>query len=85
MHPEQDSDIGNHLIPAFFALVMAAGLSPLIPGDNDINQLGATIALLGSIEPVWPGVAGLPDYGKVGDMAGVPASVAIPHHHWLVF
>ncbi len=38
----------------------AAGLSPLIPGENDIDQLGRTIGLLGSFERHWPEVSLLP-------------------------
>ncbi|EFJ42005.1 cyclin dependent kinase [Volvox carteri f. nagariensis] len=41
------------------------GLAPLIPGDNDIDQLGRVIATFGSMEPVWPGVRELPDWGKI--------------------
>ncbi|KAL6751544.1 kinase-like domain-containing protein [Haematococcus lacustris] len=42
------------------------GLSPLIPGENDIDQLGRTLRLLGPIEDAWPAAMHLPDYGKVG-------------------
>ncbi|KAG1663541.1 hypothetical protein FOA52_003169 [Chlamydomonas sp. UWO 241] len=41
------------------------GLSPLVPGENDIDQLSKMISLLGDIEPRWPGVSEMPDYGKV--------------------
>ncbi|PNW74485.1 hypothetical protein CHLRE_12g494500v5 [Chlamydomonas reinhardtii] len=41
------------------------GLSPLVPGDNDIDQLGRVIATFGSMEPVWLGVRALPDWGKI--------------------
>ncbi len=57
------------------------GLSPLLPGDNDIDQLTRTIATLGSIEPRWPGVRGLPDWGKIAfppDCAGVPLASLLP-------
>ena len=42
-----------------------AGLTPLVPGDNDIDQLGRVISTFGSMEPVWPGVRALPDWGKI--------------------
>ncbi len=46
-------------------MLVPAGLCPLLPGENDIDQLGRTLALLGPIEPQWPAVVALPDYGKV--------------------
>lgn len=42
------------------------GLSPLIPGQSDIEQLARMQHLLGSITPQeWPGVEQLPDWHKV--------------------
>mmetsp|Transcript_12253 Transcript_12253/g.33442 ORF Transcript_12253/g.33442 Transcript_12253/m.33442 type:complete len:314 (-) Transcript_12253:776-1717(-) len=57
------------------------GLGPLIPGDNDIDQLGRTIALLGSIEPQWPGVVDQPDYGKIifAPAQPTPLEDVLPH------
>ena len=40
-------------------------LCPLVAGETDIEQLGRVIATFGSIEAAWPGVAELPDYGKI--------------------
>lgn len=56
------------------------GLCPLIPGDNDIDQLGKMIHLLGSIEDHWTGVEELPDYGKVTFpiSKGTPLSELLP-------
>lgn len=54
---------------AGMALAEALALSPLVPGDSDIDQLGRLIATLGSIEPVWPGV-------KVGPAALPPPKQA---------
>lgn len=58
------------------------GLLPLVPGDNDIDQLSRTISLLGAIEPVWPGVKELPDWGKItfrGGSAGAqPLAQLLP-------
>ncbi|GFR46399.1 hypothetical protein Agub_g7981 [Astrephomene gubernaculifera] len=50
------------------------GLSPLVPGDNDIDQLGRVIATFGSMEAVWPVVCELPDWGKIA----FPAAQAVP-------
>lgn len=41
-------------------------ISPLLPGDSDIDQLFRVVQLLGSPTPAaWPGVEALPDYGKI--------------------
>ena len=40
--------------------------SPIFPGENDIDQLGIVIRILGSPnEKVWPGVRELPDFSKI--------------------
>ena len=40
--------------------------SPIFPGENDIDQLGIVIRVLGSPnERIWPGVRELPDYSKI--------------------
>ena len=40
--------------------------SPIFPGENDIDQLGIVIRILGSpTEKVWPGVHELPDFSKI--------------------
>ena len=40
--------------------------SPIFPGENDIDQLGIVIRILGSpSEKVWPGVNELPDFSKI--------------------
>eukprot|EP00798_Chlamydomonas_sp_ICE-L_P029022 gene29022-32219_t len=73
----------SHTLPytrPYFTLPHIAGLGPLIPGENDIDQLGKTISLLGSIEPRWSGVEELPDWGKVSFplSEGVPLSTQLP-------
>ncbi len=41
-------------------------LSPLLPGESDIDQLARVVMLLGSpTDANWPGVRDLPDYGKI--------------------
>ena len=41
-------------------------LSPLFPGESDIDQLFRVIGLLGSPHAVvWPGVEALPDFHKI--------------------
>ncbi|PNH05776.1 Cyclin-dependent kinase I-1 [Tetrabaena socialis] len=56
------------------------GLAPLVPGDNDIDQLGRVIATFGSMEPAWPGVQALPDWGKITfpDCEAVPLRELLP-------
>ena len=40
--------------------------SPIFPGENDIDQLGIVIKILGSPnEENWPGVHDLPDFSKI--------------------
>ncbi len=40
--------------------------SPIFPGENDIDQLGIVIKILGSPnENIWPGVKELPDFSKI--------------------
>lgn len=53
------------------------GLAPLAPGASDIGQLSLLQAALGPITPaVWPGVAALPDWGKVSfEPAGAGAGL----------
>lgn len=41
-------------------------LSPLFPGDNDIDQLARVLSTLGTPnEENWPGLTVLPDYNKI--------------------
>lgn len=48
-------------------------LSPLLPGDSDIDQLFTVVRFLGSPTPeVWPGVEALPDYCKIELPQDVP-------------
>ena len=48
-------------------------LSPLLPGDSDIDQLFTVVRFLGSPSPeVWPGVEALPDYCKIELPQDVP-------------
>jgi len=58
------------------------GLGPLVPGSSDISQLALLHAYLGAISPAqWPGVAALPDWGKVRfeqEGAGVGAAALLP-------
>jgi hypothetical protein len=57
-----------------------SGLSPLVPGENDIDQLGKMTQILGSIENNWPGVQEMPDWGKVSfpNCPGRPLSDLLP-------
>ena len=56
------------------------GLCPLVPGENDIDQLSKVIQAFGSMETRWEGVKDLPDYGKVSfpDCSGLPLDQLIP-------
>jgi cell cycle related kinase len=56
------------------------GLVPLVPGENDIDQLSKVIQSFGSIEQHWAGVQDLPDYGKVSFPLcdGLPLDQLIP-------
>ena len=48
-------------------------LSPLLPGDSDIDQIFQVVRLLGTpTEEAWPGLTALPDYAKIELPAGVP-------------
>ena len=48
-------------------------LSPLLPGESDIDQLFRVVHFLGSPkEDVWPGVSLLPDYHKIELPPDVP-------------
>jgi cell cycle related kinase len=48
-------------------------LTPLLPGESDIDQLGVVMTLLGSPSTqTWPGVEALPDYGKLELPRDVP-------------
>lgn len=41
-------------------------LSPLFPGENDIDQLCVVLRVLGTpTEAIWPGLSELPDYNKI--------------------
>ncbi|CAG0880668.1 unnamed protein product [Cyprideis torosa] len=52
--------------------------SPLFPGENDIDQLGVVLYVLGSPTPEsWPGMTELPDYNKIS----FPAAKGIPIAH----
>lgn len=57
-------------------------LSPLLPGETDIDQLIKVIQFLGSPTPArWPGVDALPDYGKIqlpDDVPPTPLRRMIP-------
>eukprot|EP00201_Polytomella_parva_P015816 CAMPEP_0175063990 /NCGR_PEP_ID=MMETSP0052_2-20121109/15072_1 /TAXON_ID=51329 ORGANISM="Polytomella parva, Strain SAG 63-3" /NCGR_SAMPLE_ID=MMETSP0052_2 /ASSEMBLY_ACC=CAM_ASM_000194 /LENGTH=321 /DNA_ID=CAMNT_0016330267 /DNA_START=162 /DNA_END=1124 /DNA_ORIENTATION=+ len=55
-------------------------LSPLVAGDSDINQLNLTLQTFGDMEPKWPGVKSLPDYGKVSfpSSSGIPLDQLLP-------
>ena len=57
-------------------------LSPLLPGQSDIDQLLTVIRFLGSPTPDrWPGVEKLPDYGKIelpADLSPIPLAVYMP-------
>lgn len=49
-------------------------LSPLFPGENDIEQLCCVLRVLGTPSPsVWPELAQLPDYPKIWFRAQDPA------------
>lgn len=40
--------------------------SPLFPGENDIDQLGCVLRILGTpTEEIWPQMLQLPDYNKI--------------------
>ncbi|XP_014664387.1 PREDICTED: cyclin-dependent kinase 20-like [Priapulus caudatus] len=48
-------------------------ISPLFPGDNDIEQLCCVLRVFGTPnEDVWPGVTELPDYNKISFQEQVP-------------
>jgi cell cycle related kinase len=64
-------------------IVMAEllGLTPLIPGQSDIDQLARMQHVLGSITPqAWPAVVHLPDWHKVsfGHCEGQELSALLP-------
>mmetsp|Transcript_37947 Transcript_37947/g.98502 ORF Transcript_37947/g.98502 Transcript_37947/m.98502 type:complete len:110 (+) Transcript_37947:58-387(+) len=57
------------------------GLGPLFAGENDIEQLAKVQQTLGTLnEKVWPGVAQLPDYGKISfpPTPSVPLGTVLP-------
>mmetsp|Transcript_22363 Transcript_22363/g.26937 ORF Transcript_22363/g.26937 Transcript_22363/m.26937 type:complete len:361 (+) Transcript_22363:883-1965(+) len=57
------------------------GKSPLIPGDNDIDQLYCVIKLLGTPkEENWPELKSLPDYSKISfpEMSPTPLEQVLP-------
>ena len=56
------------------------GLTPLIPGESDIDQLGRVVKMFGSLESGWPGVCLLPDYGKIQfpKSEGIPLADVLP-------
>lgn len=57
-----------------------AELAPLLPGENDIDQLGRVIHAFGSMEDAWPDVSQLPDWGKVSfpSVQPQPLSTLLP-------
>ena len=59
---------------------IATGLTPLIPGESDIDQLGRVVKMFGTLEPGWPGVCLLPDYGKIQfpESEGNPLADVLP-------
>ena len=56
------------------------GLTPLIPGESDIDQLGRVVKMFGTLEPKWRGVCLLPDYGKIQfpKSGGTPLADILP-------
>lgn len=57
-------------------------LTPLFPGNNDIDQMFRVFQIMGSPSPErWPGVELLPDYGKVSfpDMVPLDLHLLLPH------
>jgi len=57
-------------------------LSPLFPGNNDIDQLYRVFQVMGTPNPAtWPEVVNLPDYSKVSfpDMEPVDLTLLVPH------
>ena len=59
-------------------------LSPLFPGNNDIDQLYRVFQIMGSPNlQSWPDVKELPDYEKVSfpDMSPLDPRLLLPHAH----
>ena len=60
-------------------------LTPLFPGNNDIDQMFRVFQIMGSPEPqTWPGVDTLPDYAKVSFPNLLPLdmhAMLMPHAH----
>lgn len=55
--------------------------SPLFPGENDIDQLGCVLRVLGTPnEQIWPGMSELPDYNKISfcENPPIPLEKIIP-------
>jgi serine/threonine protein kinase len=51
-------------------------LTPLFPGNNDIDQMFRVFQIMGSPTPqIWPGVDALPDFSKVSFPNLVPLSL----------
>ena len=51
-----------------------------MPGESDIDQLGRVVKMFGALEPGWPGVCLLPDYGKIQfpKSEGIPLGNVLP-------
>ncbi|RLN96579.1 hypothetical protein BBJ28_00000156 [Nothophytophthora sp. Chile5] len=60
---QYDAAVDMWAVGAIFAELLR--LTPLFPGQNDLDQLFRVIQVLGDIEKQWPGVRELPDYNKV--------------------
>ncbi|RLN78983.1 hypothetical protein BBJ28_00007356 [Nothophytophthora sp. Chile5] len=60
---QYDAAVDMWAVGAIFAELLR--LTPLFPGQNDLDQLFRVIQVLGDIERQWPGVRELPDYNKV--------------------
>ena len=60
-------------------------LTPLFPGNNDIDQMFRVFQIMGSPDPqTWPGVDALPDYAKVSFPNLLPLdmhAMLLPHAH----
>lgn len=57
-------------------------LTPLFPGNNDIDQMSKVFQIMGSPTiDIWPNVDKLPDYGKVSfaNMCPIPLEMVLPH------
>jgi cell cycle related kinase len=75
-------DIGVDIWACGCVIAQLLTLSPLLPGDSDIDQLFTVVRFLGSPTPlIWPGVESLPDYCKIelpADIAPTPLRQMLP-------